>query len=82
MTPVFEPGKRYRLTKQLGYLPAGTIGEFVEWTRSHCQLHGELIGKEAVFQKIKTSDKIGCLFGVRDDEVGAFTSIETAEGKK
>ena len=52
------------------------IGRFIKYEDRHCQLHGELIAKEALFQRIKVSGRESYMFSI--DPAGATIAERTA----
>jgi hypothetical protein len=62
------PGTLYRITwpddTNQHRRMEGFCGEFLRWETRRCQLHGEVLGREALFQKVKPSGKRGSLFAV------------------
>jgi hypothetical protein len=64
------PGKIYKATFDRCYpFDSGIMFEFIEYRDKHCQLHGEFIGKEALFRKIKASGKPSTTFSVLIDQI-------------
>lgn len=73
------PGQRYRIFQRSQPM---LTGEFIRWENKHCQLHGEFIAREALFQKVKQSGRYGCRFLIdpKDATIEQDCNVETDSG--
>lgn len=60
-TTQLEPGALYDIS---GGLTTPMRGRFIEWRQRRCQMHGERLGWEALFQRVKPSGKTSYQFAV------------------
>lgn len=63
------PGSLYRLYTKNTYLRDGQMGEFVKKGKRHCQLHGDYIGPEFQFIKVKESGKRSSRFALAPESI-------------